>query len=116
VEEKIGEGLMRIGAITRDQVEEVLLRQRAGDDRLFGEIAIDLGLINEQALKSYLNVKTDCRFQVDCHFYRIREMTASTLRLKERYCERWPETCAIYQRKLEGKPITSRLRPTGSYR
>jgi len=116
VDEKIGEGLIRIGAITRDQVEEVLLRQRAGDDRLFGEIAIDLGLINEEALKSYLNVKTDCHFQVDCNFYRIREMTAYTSRLKEIYCERWPETCAIYQRKLESKHITTTLWPTGSYR
>jgi len=62
VEEEIGEGLMRIGAMTKAQVEEVLLRQRAGDDRLFVEIAIDLGLINEEALKSYLNVKTDCLF------------------------------------------------------
>ena len=114
--EKIGEGLIRIGAITRAQVEELLRQQRAGDDRLFGEIAIDLRFINEAAIKSYLNVKTDCRFQVDCHFYRISEMTAYTSRLKEIYCERWPETCAIYQRKLEGKPITSRLWPTGSYR
>lgn len=87
MDEKIGEGLIRIGAITRAQVEEVLRQQRTGDDRLFGEIAIELGLINEEALKSYLNVKTDCLFQVDCHFYRIREMTAYTSRLKERYCE-----------------------------
>lgn len=113
---KRGEGLIRIGAITRAQVEEVLHQQRAGDDRLFGEIAIDLRFINEVALKSYLNTKTDCRFQVDCHFYRIREMTAYTSRLKEIYCERYPETCAIYQRKLENKVITTTLRPTGSYR
>jgi len=116
VDEEIGEGLIRIGAITRSQVEELLRQQRAGDDRLFGEIAIDLGLINEEALKSYLNVKTDCRFQVECNFYRIREMTAYTSGLKEIYCERWPETCAIYQRKLEGKSITTTLWPTGSYR
>ncbi len=116
MDERIGEGLIRIGATTKDQVEEVLRRQRAGDDRLFGEIAIDLGFINDEALKSYLNGKTDCRFQVDCHFYKTREMTASTLRLKKIYCERYPETCAIYQRKLEGKPTTTTLRPTGSYK
>ncbi len=116
MDERIGEGLIRIGATTKDQVEEVLRRQRAGDDRLFGEIAIDLGFINETALKSYLSTKTDCRYQVDCHFYRSSEMEPSTLRLKKIYCERWPETCAIYQRKFENKPVTSGLRPTGNYR
>ena len=33
--EKIGANLIRIGAMTSIQVEEVLQRQRAGDNRLF---------------------------------------------------------------------------------
>jgi hypothetical protein len=43
--EKIGEGLVRIGAMSRERMDEVLRRQSVGDDRLFGEIAIELGFI-----------------------------------------------------------------------
>jgi len=55
--EKIGEGLVRIGVMTKAQVDEVLQKQKNGDDRLFGEIAIELGYINDEALMSYLNIK-----------------------------------------------------------
>jgi hypothetical protein len=40
-----------------DQVEEVLDIQQAGDSRLFGEIAIELGYINEEILKKYVEAK-----------------------------------------------------------
>jgi hypothetical protein len=33
----IGEGLIRAGAMTRKQVEDILRRQKAGDRRMFGE-------------------------------------------------------------------------------
>ncbi len=55
--EKIGEGLVRIGAMTEEQVKEVLKRQAEGDTRLFGEIAISLGYINDEAIKKYLESK-----------------------------------------------------------
>jgi hypothetical protein len=55
--EKIGEALVRIGAMTPGQVEQVLKLQRAGDKRLFGEIAIEQGFINDQAIKAYLDSK-----------------------------------------------------------
>ena len=55
--EKIGEVLVRIGAMKSFQVEGVLRAQRAGDSRLFGEIAIDFGYINDEVLKKYVEAK-----------------------------------------------------------
>lgn len=52
--EKIGDVLVRINAMKLPQVQDVLARQRAGDKRLFGEIAIELGYINDAALKRYV--------------------------------------------------------------
>jgi hypothetical protein len=54
LEEKIGEGLVRVGAMTDDQVETVLTKQRRGDNRLFGEIAIELGYVKVNSLIDYL--------------------------------------------------------------
>ena len=54
IEEKIGEGLIRIHAIKKEQVEDVLKRQKNGDDRLFGEIAVELGYVDVQAVIDYL--------------------------------------------------------------
>jgi hypothetical protein len=55
VEERIGEALVRIGAMTLDQVDQVLKLQQDGDGRLFGEIAIEQGFINDKAIKAYLD-------------------------------------------------------------
>lgn len=55
--ERIGEGLIRIGAMKKEAVDDVLSRQTAGDKRLFGEIAIDLGYIDDQAIMNYLESK-----------------------------------------------------------
>jgi len=52
--EKIGEFLVRIGAMQPWQVDDVLLAQRSGDGRTFGELAIDLGYINDNAIKLYV--------------------------------------------------------------
>ena len=57
IDEKIGEGLCRIGAMTQDQVDIVLQKQAGGDDRLFGEIAVDLGYVNVDAILNYLKSK-----------------------------------------------------------
>jgi hypothetical protein len=54
IEEKIGEGLVRIGAMTKVQVETVLKCQKEGDQRLFGEIAVDMGFVDIQAIIEYL--------------------------------------------------------------
>ena len=53
-DEKVGDGLIRIGAMTKEQAENVLQRQNKGDNRLFGEIAIELGYVNDDALMKFL--------------------------------------------------------------
>ena len=57
MEERIGQGLSRIGAMTEEQVKDVLTRQKDGTNRLFGEIAIELGYVDDEAIKRYLDSK-----------------------------------------------------------
>ena len=57
MEERIGEALVRIGAMKSYQVEDVLRLQAGGDRRMFGEIAIELGYIDDQAIRKYLSSK-----------------------------------------------------------
>lgn len=52
---RIGEFLVSIGAMKDWQIEDVLLAQRKGDSRMFGEIAISLGYVNDAALKRYVD-------------------------------------------------------------
>jgi hypothetical protein len=56
--ERIGEALVRIGAMKSYQVEDVLRLQQGGDRRQFGEIAIELGYIDDQAIRNYLSSKS----------------------------------------------------------
>ena len=51
---KIGEGLIKMGEMTSLQVDDVLIRQERGDERLFGEIAVDLGYIDLDTVIRYL--------------------------------------------------------------
>jgi hypothetical protein len=57
VPERIGEFLLRIGVINEMQVQEILDIQKAGDSRLFGEIAIEFGYINDELLQKYIEAK-----------------------------------------------------------
>ena len=43
--EKIGEFLVGIGAMSASQVTIVINQQKSGDERLFGEIAMELGYL-----------------------------------------------------------------------
>lgn len=52
--ERLGDGLIRVGAMTADQVQAVLAAQKAGDGRPFGELAVSLGLVSAEAVKKYL--------------------------------------------------------------
>lgn len=52
--ERVGDGLVRVGAMTPEQVQKVLAAQKAGDKRPFGEIAVSLGLASREALDRYL--------------------------------------------------------------
>ncbi len=55
--ERIGEFLVKIGAMTAEQREDVIARQAKESDRLFGEIAIELGFIDDAAVDRYLDQK-----------------------------------------------------------
>jgi K+ transporter len=53
--EKIGEFLVRIGTMTAPQVKQVLAAQNTGYHRRFGEIALELGFIHDDAIKRYVD-------------------------------------------------------------
>ena len=55
--QRIGDFLVRIGAMTTEQVYEVLTRQQMEPGRLFGELAIELGYINDSAIDKFLTEK-----------------------------------------------------------
>lgn len=52
--ERIGEFLRRIGALTSDQVEEILSRQREEPEKKFGRHAVELGYISEDLIDQFL--------------------------------------------------------------
>jgi hypothetical protein len=57
---KIGDFLVAIGAMNETQVEEVLKAQREEEEpRMFGEIAIELGYIDDSILKKYIDAKAE---------------------------------------------------------
>jgi hypothetical protein len=58
--ERLGEALVRSGAMTDEQVKQVLLRQReqSGLDKLFGEIAVELQFVDQQTIEKILDQKT----------------------------------------------------------
>ena len=51
----IGAFLVSIGALTQKQVNDVLIRQKEGDTRLFGEIAISLQYFDDYAIRRYID-------------------------------------------------------------
>lgn len=53
--ERIGEFLRRIGALSNEQVEEILARQRETPDKKFGQIAVELGYISEDLIDRFLS-------------------------------------------------------------
>jgi hypothetical protein len=55
--EKIGDILVLIGAMTAWQVKDILSEQARGDTRIFGEIAIELGYIDDAALARYVEFR-----------------------------------------------------------
>ncbi len=56
-DERIGEGLIRTGVMTREQVDSVLRIQRSGNDSLFGVIAMELGYADEGAILAYFEAR-----------------------------------------------------------
>jgi hypothetical protein len=56
---KIGKFLLQIEAIKPYQVEDIIRIQKAGDTRLFGEIAVEFGYINDAALRKYIEAEEE---------------------------------------------------------
>jgi len=59
--ERIGEGLVRRGKMTKEQAQEVLRiqKEKYNNGKRFGEIAIELLFINQDTLDEYLASKVD---------------------------------------------------------
>jgi hypothetical protein len=56
--ERIGDFLVGIGAMTQAQVDEVIKAQDEDVElRMFGEIAIEKGFIDDTALRKYIDHK-----------------------------------------------------------
>ena len=51
---KIGTGLLKMGAINHNQLEEVLKLQKNGDKRLFGQIAVSQKFTSKNVVENYL--------------------------------------------------------------
>ncbi len=52
--ERIGDYLVRVGIMNRDQVDAVIIRQFDQPKKLFGEIAIEMGYIDTRPIRTYL--------------------------------------------------------------
>ena len=54
---RLGEALVQRGAMTEEQVKEVLIKQRerSGLDKLFGELAVELHFVNPEMIEDILN-------------------------------------------------------------
>lgn len=54
-QERIGDFLVKIGAMSHEERDEVVKTQQSQPGRLFGEIAIELGYIRDDAVDAFLN-------------------------------------------------------------
>ena len=52
-DKRVGEEFVRIGVLTESQVEAVLEKQKQ-DPKFFGEIAVEMGFVNNEKLGMYL--------------------------------------------------------------
>jgi len=52
---RIGEFLLSAGRMTQEQVDQVLQLQREGNTHRFGEIALALGFIDDDAVKRFVD-------------------------------------------------------------
>jgi hypothetical protein len=56
---RLGEVLVCIGAMTEDQIDQVLSEQRRAPEKLFGRIAIEMGFISNTALDRLLGQRAE---------------------------------------------------------
>ena len=55
MKDRIGDFLVKIGAMKPEQVDHVVQLQKQGDTRRFGEIALELSYVDEGAIKRYVD-------------------------------------------------------------
>jgi hypothetical protein len=53
-QDRIGEFLVKIGAMTKEQRDQVLKLQAQEPDKMFGKIAVEHGFINDMAIDTFL--------------------------------------------------------------
>ncbi len=56
-DEKIGQWLVRVGAMSEKDVDAVLMEQQNGNESLFGIIAMEKGYIDPEILLTYAELK-----------------------------------------------------------
>ena len=56
-DEKIGQWLVRAGAMSEKDVDAVLMEQQNGNESLFGIIAMEKGYIDPEILLTYAELK-----------------------------------------------------------
>ncbi len=52
--ERLGELLLRLGALTQHQIDNILEHQKEHKEMMFGQIAIGLGYLTPAVLEKYL--------------------------------------------------------------
>ena len=52
--ERIGDFMIRTGAMSQTQVDEVVRAKSGGDQRHFGDIAVSLGFIKQTDVQAFL--------------------------------------------------------------
>ncbi len=55
--ERIGDYMIRTGAMNQSQVDEVVRAKAAGDKRHFGEVAVSLGFITTADVEAFLTAQ-----------------------------------------------------------
>jgi hypothetical protein len=55
MKDRIGDFLVKIGALKPEHVDHVIHLQELGDKRRFGEIALELNFVDEKAIKRYVD-------------------------------------------------------------
>ncbi len=55
--ERIGDYMIRTGAMNQSQVDEIVRAKTTGDKRHFGEIAVSLGFISLADVEAFLSAR-----------------------------------------------------------
>jgi len=74
----IGDFLIKIGAMTRKQVEHVLCLQAEGDSRRFSEIAFSLRYLKDDSIKRYIDHLEKWKLTPEGHVKLLEQVSLNT--------------------------------------